>query len=205
MDEYRMQKRYFEARLKKFRQRPELHSALIEDCERYISMLEECGSAGDFMKRIKETGNMVSTAKAKALDRYTNRIAVFSTLGQERKAREDRQRLKLIRSAGTHRELAEKLEAFENETQLGFNENKAMNALGPMMENLFNLCTDPPGSSARERSLVGFREYWKQMREADPEVSWKKIMTCDAYRDRLIFTDEQMKVLEGVFREVQNG
>ncbi|MBD3278821.1 MAG: hypothetical protein GF388_11025 [Candidatus Aegiribacteria sp.] len=205
MDNYQLQKRYFQVRLERFRQRPELHNALIEDCERYISMLEESGSTGDFMKRIKETGNMVSTAKAKALDRCTNRIAVFSTLGQQKKALEDDERLQVIRSARTHRELAEKLEAFENETRLSFNENKAMNALGPMMENLFNLCTDPPGSSARERSLAGFREYWKQMKEADPEVSWEKIMQYDAYRDRLIFTDGQLKVIEKVFREVQNG
>ena len=33
MDDYRMQKRYFTVRLKRFRQQPELHRALIEDCE----------------------------------------------------------------------------------------------------------------------------------------------------------------------------
>ncbi|MBN2586856.1 MAG: hypothetical protein JXR55_06150, partial [Candidatus Fermentibacteraceae bacterium] len=149
--------------------------------------------------------NMVSSSKAEALDRYRNRAAVYDALGQERKAAEDRQRMDVIQSARTHGELAEKLTVYEESTVTAYAENKAMNALGSVIEALFHLCTDPPGSGAEERSKAKFAAYWVQMKEADPDVSWQKIMDYPAYRDRVIFTESQMAVLEKKFREVHHG
>ncbi|OPL17993.1 MAG: hypothetical protein AVO35_07475 [Candidatus Aegiribacteria sp. MLS_C] len=204
-DDLRMQRRYFQARLERFGRRPELHRALIADCHSYLEMLEEAGSPGDFMRMVRQSGNMLSMAKAEVSDRYRNRAAVYRALGQERKQAEDMRRLELIGSAGTHAELYAVLEEFEGEASAGFEEDRAMNALGPMMEALFSLCTDPPGSGSEELSLSTFREYWRQMREADPGVTWERISGCDAYRDRLIFDDRQMGILEKRFREVVNG
>lgn len=204
-DDLRMQKGYFHVRLERFGRRPELHRALIADCHHYLGMLEDAGSPGDFLRMVRRSGNMLSMAKAEVSDRYRNRAAVYRALGQERKEAEDLRRLELIESAETHAELSSALEGFERDASAGFDENRAMNALGPMMEALFSLCTDPPGSGAEELSLSTFREYWKQMREADPEVTWEKISSYDAYRDRLIFTDRQMEVLGGRFQEVAGG
>lgn len=205
VDDFQLQRRYFQARLERFDKRPDLHSAQIADCHHYLEMLDEAGSPGRFMEMVRNSGNMLSMAKAESTDRYRNRAAVYRALGQERKEREDLRRLDVILGAGTHAELSRSLEEFETSSKENYEENRAMNALGPMMEALFNLCTDPPGSGAEELSMSTFREYWKQMREADPGVTWRKIMEYDAYRDRLIFTDRQMRVLEVRFREVSGG
>jgi len=168
-------------------------------------MLQRAGSPGGFMEMVRNSGNMVSSSKAEAHDRYRNRAAVYDALGQEKKAAEDRQRLDIVESARTHGELAGKLTGFEESTRMAFDENKAMNAVGSVVEALFQLCTDPPGSGAEERSMAKFAAYWKQMKEADPDVSWRRIMSYPAYRDRIIFTDIQMAVLERKFREVHHG
>jgi hypothetical protein len=204
-DDFGMQKRYFTSRLEKFRGRPLLHREQIADCQRYILMMDEAGSPETFAGMVRRSGNMVSTAKAEALDRYRNRAAVYRCLGQGMKEAEDIERLNVIGSSGTHVELAGNLNSFEEEAVMTFNENKAMNALASVMDALFHLCTDPPGSGARERSLVKFREYWRQMVEADPGVSWEKLTDYPAYRDRMIFTRRQMSILEKVFREVLDG
>lgn len=205
IDSFEMQKRYFTAQLERFRLRPELHEASIKDCEYYLQMLEETGSPGAFKRKVQQTGNMLSAGKANAIDRYRNRALVYDVLGHEKKAREDRQRLQVIQSATSHAELSSLLEEFEGKTLLGRNENLALNALGSVIKSLFQLCTDAPGSKDRQRNLAVFNEYWKQMREADPEVSWERIMTHKPYRDRLPFTDHQMSFLEKVFREVCHG
>lgn len=204
-EDLQMQKRYFSSKLEKFRGRPDIHKALIRDCEYYLEMLDEAASPGEFKRMVRRTGNMLSTAKADALDRYGNRAAVYDALGQERKAEEERERLTLIEKVETHNDLSVKLEEFENNTRKSYNENLAMNALGSVIKSLFHLCTDPPGSGAQERSLANFREYWRQMMEADPDVSWEKIIDYPAYRDRIIFTDRQMDILEDKFREVCHG
>ena len=205
IDSFEMQKRYFTSQLKQFRTKPELNRARIQDCEYYLEMLKETDSPGEFKKRIQETGNMVSTAKAESFDRYDNRAFIYDKLGQKRKAEEDRMRLEIIESAENHMELSQKIEEFEQRTRLTFNENKAMNALGSIMNALFHLATDGSGSNDEQRSRAKFNEYWKQIKEADPDVSWKKIMNYTAYRDRIIFTDEQMRKLEKVFGEVHDG
>ena len=202
---YEIQKRYFTSQLKQFRTKPELNRARIEDCEYYLEMMEEAGSPAEFKKRIQQTGNMVSTARAESYDRYDNRAFTYEELGQERKAEEDRLRLEIIESAENHSELSQKLEEFEQNTELAFNENKAINALGSIINALFHLNTDGADSNDEERSLIKFQTYWKLMNEADPDVSWEKIMTYKPYRDRIIFTDEQMAVLENKFMEVCDG
>ena len=202
---YEIQKRYFTSQLKQFRTKPELNRARIEDCEYYLEMREEAGSPAEFKKRIQQTGNMVSTARAESYDRYDNRAFTYEELGQERKAEEDRLRLEIIESAENHSELSQKLEEFEQNTELAFNENKAINALGSIINALFHLNTDGADSNDEERSLIKFQTYWKLMNEADPDVSWEKIMTYKPYRDRIIFTDEQMAVLENKFMEVCDG
>ncbi len=204
-DSFEMQERYFTSQLKQFRTKPEFNRARIKDCEYYLEMLEEAGSPAEFKKKIQQTGNMVSTAKAESYDRYDNRAFIYEKLEQERKAEADRLRLEIIESAETHTELSQKLEDFEQHNHLAFNENKAITALGSIMNSLFHLNTDATGSNAEERSLVKFQTYWKLMNEADPDVSWEKIMTYKPYRDRIIFTDEQMAVLEKRFVEVCDG
>ena len=205
IDSFEMQKRYFTAQLEKFSVRPELHSAMISDCEYYLSMLSETGSPGAFKRKVQQTGNMLSTGKANAIDRYRNRALVYDVLGHVMKAEEDRQRISLIESATTQAELSALLTRFEEETEMGRNENLALNALGSVVSSLFQLCTDPPGSKDRARSLAVFQEYWKQMKSADPDVSWEKIISYKPYRDRMPFTDRQLGFLEGVFREVCHG
>ncbi|MBN1433378.1 hypothetical protein JW921_01370 [Candidatus Fermentibacterales bacterium] len=204
-EDFEMQRRYFTSRLKQFSSRPDLHRAQIADCNRYLEMLDEAGSPEAFSEAIRRTGNMVSAARAEAHDRYRNREAVYRALGHERKAMEDRQRLEIIESAQTHADLASKLESFEETSRLAFDENKAMNALSSVIEALFHLCTDPPGSGAEERSLAKLRAYWEQLREADPDACWERIMTYPAYRDRLIFTDAQLGVLGEKHGELVHG
>lgn len=204
-DPMELQRRYFTAQLEKFNRRPQLHRALIEDCRHYLGVLEEAGSPGAFKARIQGTGNMVSSAKANAADRFDNRAHIYEALGHEGKAREDRLRLKVIESAATHAELNEKLEAFEAGATLGANENRALNAVVSMIGALFHLCTDQPGGKDHNRSIVNFREYRRQISEADTGFSWQKLLTHRPYRDRLPFTDRQMAFLEAKFREVSNG
>ena len=153
---FEMQKRYFTSQLKQFGTKPELNRARIKDCEYYLDMLEEAGSPGEFKIRIQQTGNMVSTAKAESFDRFNNRAFIYEELEQEKKAEEDRLRLEIIESAETHTELSQKLEEFEQNTKLSFNENKAINALGSIMNAIFHLQTDAKGSGDEERSLVKF-------------------------------------------------
>ena len=202
---FEMQKRYFTSQLKQFRTKPELNRNRIKDNEYYLEMLEDAGSPAEFKKRIQQTGNMVSTAKAEGFDRYDNRAFIYEKLGQEKKTEADRLRLEIIESAKTHIELSQKLEDFEQQNNLAFNENKAMNALGSVINALFHLNTDAEGSGGEERSLLKFQAYWKLMNEADPDISWEKIMTYTAYRDRIIFTDEQLAVLGKIFMEVCDG
>lgn len=204
-DPMELQRRYFTAQLEKFSQKPQLHRAMIEDCHQYLEMLDEAGSPGAFMDRIQRTGNMVSTARANAADRYDNRAHIYEKLGHEGKAEEDSQRLKVIESAATHAELNRKLEEFEADTTQGMNENHSLNAIVPMIEALFHLCTDNPGGNDHDRSITKFREYRRQLLEADPGFSWQKLMTHRPYRDRLPFTDRQMAILEAKFREVCSG
>ncbi len=204
-DSFEMQKRYFTSQLKQLRTKPELNRARIKDCEYYLAMLEEAGSPGEFKKRIQQTGNMVSTAKAESLDRYDNRAFIYDSLEQEKKAEEDRLRLEIIESAENHTDLSQKLEDFERNTELSFNENKAITSLASVINAIFHLQTDAKGSGDEERSLVKFHAYWKLMKEADPHVSWEKIVSYKPYRDRIIFPDEQLTVLERVFREVCDG
>ena len=204
-DSFEMQKRYFTSQLKQFGTEPALNRARMKDCEYYIEMLEESGSPAEFKKRIQQTGNMISAAKAESFDRYDNRAFIYEKLGQERKAEEDRLRLEIIESSENHTELSQKLEDFEQNTELSFNENKAINSLGSIINAIFHLHTDAEGSGDEERSLVKFNAYWKLMKEADPNVSWEKIISYKPYRDRIIFTDEQLAVLEKIFREVCDG
>lgn len=205
MDTFEMQKRYFTAQLERYRLKPELHAAAIADCEHYLEVLEECGSPGAFKRHVQQTGNMLSSGKANAIDRYRNRCLVYSVLGHVQKEAEDRQRIALIEGASTQAELSSLLNEFEDNASLGFQENLALNALGSVVSSLFQLCTDPPGSKDMARDLAVFNEYWKQMKSADPSVTWEKIMTHKPYRDRIPFTDGQMGSLEGVFREVCGG
>jgi hypothetical protein len=202
---FEMQKRYFTSQLKQLNTKPELNMARIKDCEYYLEMMEEAGSPAEFNKRIRQTGNMVSTAKAESFDRYDNRAFIYEELGQNKKTEEDRLRLEIIESAETHSEFSQKLEDFEQNTELSFNENKAISAVNSIISALFHLNTDGAGSNDKERSLINFQTYWKLMKEADPDVSWEKIMTYKPYRDRIIFTDEQMAALEKKFREVCDG
>lgn len=204
-DPMELQRRYFTAQLEKFGIKPQLHRALIEDCHQYLEMLEEAGSSGAFMALIKQTGNMVSSAKANAADRYANRAHIYDMLGHEGKAEEDRQRLSVIGSAETHAELNAKLEGFEANTSLGMNEDRAINAVVPLVEALFHLCTDNPGGNDQNRSIVKFREYRRQMSEADPGFSWHRLMTHRPYRDLLPFTDRQMAFLEEKYTEFADG
>jgi hypothetical protein len=204
-DDFGMMRRYFTSRLENFQCRPDLHREQIADCLHYLEMMDGAGSLEDFQVRVRQSGNMVSTARAEALDRYRNRAAVYRSLGQERKEAEDLERMELIRSAETHAQLSRLLCEFEEEPGEAYEENKAMNAVGSVFEALFHLCTDPPGSGARERSLIKFREYWKQMEQADPGISWERLTTYPAYRDRLVFNNRQLGILEGVFREVADG
>ena len=205
IDSFEMQKRYFRAQLEQFRTKPELNGARIKDCEYYLEMLEESDRPLFKRKKVKETGNMVSTAKAEITDRYENRLFIFESLGAERKAHEDRLRLDIVRSAETHQDLSRKLEEFETETKLSFNENKAITALGSVISAVFQLATDGVGSGDETRSLANLKEFWRIMTEADPDASWEKIMTYKPYRDRIIYSDHQMQVLEKIFREVCHG
>lgn len=204
-DDFGMMRRYFTSRLEDFQRRSDLHNEQIADCLHYLEMLDSAGSLEDFQVMVRQSGNMVSTARAEALDRYRNRAAVYRSLGQARKEAEDLERMELIRSAETHSQLSSLLCEFEEKPGEAYEENKAMNALGSIFEALFHLCTDPRGSGARERSLIKFREYWKQLKQADPGISWERLTTYPAYRDRIVFSDRQLGILENVFREVVDG
>lgn len=204
-DSFEMQRRYFTSQLERFSTNAALNRAKIQDCEHHLEVLEESGSLGRFMEMIRETGNMVSTAKAEISDRYGNRAFIYQRLGQERKAEADRLRLELVEAASTHQELAQSLEDFERESRLEFMENQAIMAVGSIIRAVFHLATDPPGSAARTRNLANLDTYWKLLEEADPEASWERLLSYAPYRDRIIFTDEELALLEPVFREAHNG
>lgn len=204
-DSMEMQKRYYEVLLEQYQTGPHLNRSKIKDCRHYLKLLEETGSAGKFMNAIKQTGNMVSTAKADATDRYKNASSVYEILGEQKKLEENNKRIEVISSSKTHAELSSRLEQFETETRLSFNENKAFTALGSVISTVFQLATDNPGSGHERRSAAVFKKYWEMLLEADPEATWEKINTYPPYRDRIIFTDRQMAVLEATFRRICNG
>ena len=204
-DSYAMQKRYFEVQIEQMEATPLLNQAKIEDCRHYIKLLEESGSADNFMKAVKQTGNMISTAKADSIDRYENSSFVYEKLGELKKLEENEKRLEIIRSSTTHTELSSRLEEFETATKLAFNENKAFTALASVMSAVFQLGSDGHGTGSEKRSLANFKQYWKLLKEADPDFSWEKISTYPPYRDRIIYTDRQMEILEKIFRRICNG
>lgn len=204
-DSYEMQKRYFEVQIEKMEAAPLLNKAKLEDCRHYLKLLEDSGSAENFMKAVQQTGNMVSTAKADSIDRYENSSFIFENLGQQKKLKENNKRLEIIRSSTTHRELSSRLEEFETASKLAFNENKAFTALSSVMSAVFQLGSDGQGTESERRSLANYKQYWKMLNEADPDISWEKICTYPPYRDRIIYTDSQMKILEKVFRRICNG
>ena len=204
-DTFEMQRRYFTSQLERYRKDPALNRAKIRDCEHYLEMLEQAGSLERFTEMVRETGNMVSTAKAEIHDRYGNRAFIYRRLGQERKAEADGYRLDLVETASTHQELAQSLEDFEGENRLEFMENQAIMAVGSIIKAVFHLATDPPGSAARTRNLSNLHTCWTLLEEADPEASWERLLSYRPYRDRIIFTDGELALLEPVFREAHIG
>ncbi|MFP4365115.1 MAG: hypothetical protein ACLFR1_14730 [Spirochaetia bacterium] len=205
-DSFEAQKHYFQVQIEQAKDKPYLHKNIIEDCKHYLQILEETGSPAAFKKHVQKTGNMLSSGKANVRDRYENRLALYQTLGSQKKAEADKIRLQVIDEASTHQELAQALEDIEASTRpLEQQENKATMAASQIIKAVFHLATDPPGSEAERRSATNFREYWKQLKEADPEISWEKLTTYRPYRNRMIFTDKQLSALKQVFQEVQNG
>ncbi|MBN2079004.1 MAG: hypothetical protein JW838_08555 [Spirochaetes bacterium] len=205
-DAFEAQKRYFQIQIERAGARPGLHKNAVADCRLYLKALEETGSPAAFREYVQRTGNMLSSGKAEVKDRYENRLALYEALGSEKKARADRMRLAVIDEAKTHRELAQKLEEVEEKARpLEMAENRAIMAASQVMESLFHLATDPPGSGARERSLVNLREYWRQLKEADPGITFERLVSYPPYRNRMIFTDAQIARLGKVLKEVKDG
>ncbi len=205
-DAFEAQKRYFQVQIDQARGRPGLHKNRIQDCQHYLKALDETGSPAAFKSYVQQTGNMLSTGKAEARDRYENRLYLYEKLGSEKKAEADRMRLQAIESANSHQELAQGLETIENKARpLEQQENKAVMAASHVMKAVFHLATDPPGSEARKRSIANLNEYWKQLNEADPDMTWNKLVSYPPYRNRMIFTEAQLEVLKNVIREVKDG
>ncbi len=207
-DAFEAQKRYFQVQIEKAGGRPGLHKNIAADCRHYLKALEEAGSPAAFREYVQRTGNMLSAGKAEVKDRYENRLALYEALGSEKKARADRMRLAVIDESRTrtHGELAQKLEVVEEKTHpLEMAENRAIMAASRVMMALFHLATDPPGSGARERSLVNLKEYWRQLKEADPEITFERLVSYPPYRNRMIFTDAQIARLGKALKEVQDG
>ena len=204
-DPMEMQRRYFEARIAAMRTALGLNRDALADAERHLAMLEEAGSLEQFMDRVKAEGNMVSTAKAEAADRIRNRRRIYGVLGQARKAEMEDKRLAAVEAATTHQELAASLEALETGSRLEYRENQAVMAVGSLIQAVFHLATDPPGSDSRRRNLTNLRTYWDLLSEADPGASWERLVTYPPYRDRIVFTDAQLDVLRPVFEEARRG
>ncbi|MBN1534441.1 MAG: hypothetical protein JXA20_17335 [Spirochaetes bacterium] len=204
-DAFSALKRYFQVQLDRCGKRPGLHRRKRDDCALYLKVLDDTGSPEAFREYVERTGNMVSTGKAEAADRYDNRAFIYEKLGQTRKVREDRERVAIIEGAETHRDVAEKLEAFERQSKVTMQENSALAAVASVMRAVFHLATDPKGSEAQKRNIANLNAYWKQMKESDPGHSWEQIMTYAPYRDRLPFTDSQMGLLNRALREVKDG
>ncbi len=205
-DAFEAQKRYFQIQIERAGGRPGIHKNLIADCRHYLKALEEAGSPAAFKEYVQRTGNMLSAGRAEVKDRYENRLALYDALGLEKKARADRMRLAVIDEAKTHRELAQKLEEIEEQTHpLEMAENRAIMAASRVMMALFHLATDPPGSGARKRSLVNLKEYWGQLKDADPGITFERLVSYPPYRNRMIFTDAQIARLGNVLKEVKDG
>jgi len=204
-DPMEMQRRYFEARIAAMRTALGLNRDALADAERHLAMLEEAGSLEQFMDRVKAEGNMVSTAKAEAADRIRNRRRIYGVLGQARKAEMEDKRLAAVEAATTHQELAASLEALETGSRLEYQESQAIMAVGSLIQAVFHLATDPPGSDSRRRNLTNLRTYWDLLSEADPGASWERLVTYPPYRDRIVFTDAQLDVLRPVFEEARRG
>ncbi|MFC1669626.1 hypothetical protein ACFL20_04485 [Spirochaetota bacterium] len=202
MDAFEAQKSYFQIQIDRCEKKPDLHKNKIEDCKHYLKALEDAGSNAEFKKYVQSTGNMISTAKAEAKDRYENYARIFEKLGQLKKVEAEKLRLQEIDGSNTHQELTEKLEAIEEKSSaLHFEENKAISAVCSILRACFNLATDPKGSKAEELSITNLREYKKIMKEGDPEMSWEKITSYKPYRDRIVFTEEQLAVIKANFEE----
>ena len=204
-DPMEMQRRYFAARLQRMRTAPGLNRDAIADAERHLAMLEEAGSLDRFMDRVKAEGNMVSTSKAEASDRIRNRRRIYEVLGQARKVEMEDLRLATVEAAATHQELAASLEALETGSSLEYSENAAIAAVGSLIQALFHLATDPPGSDSRRRNLTNLRSYWDLLTQSDPDASWERLTSYPPYRDRIIFTDAQLETLRPVFEEARRG
>ena len=196
------QKDYFRVHLKQCSTNPGLHKHSMADSKQYLEVLETMSTPGEFMQHVQSTGNMVSTNKAEALDRVANRILIHEVLGNEKKLKAEEQRLEIIKNAQTHQELAQNLEAFETENDLEFQEDKACGQIASIFSALFELVTELPGGNGYQRNLANLKEYWKMMLETDTDCTWEKLVSYPPYRDRIVFTDAQLPVLEKIFREV---
>ncbi len=205
-DAHEALKRYFQVQIDQTGGKPGLHKNRIQDCQHYLKALDETGSPAAFKTYVQQTGNMLSTGKAEARDRYENRLYLYEKLGSEKKAEADRMRIRVIDSANSHKELAQNLEEIEKKTHpLEQMENKAIMAASQVMKAFFHLATDPPGSEAQKRTTASLNEYWKQLKEADPDITWNKLVSYPPYRNRIIFTDAQLLVLKNIFAEVKHG
>lgn len=205
-DSFHEQKRYFQVQLDAYSARPGLHKNKIADCRHYVKVLDQTGSPAAFKEYVQRHQNMLSTPKAEATDRYANRRFLYEKLGAQKKVQADTLRLAVIDQAQTHQELAQGLTDVEGQAQpLEYAENRAIMATGPIMRAVFHLATDAPGSKDRERSLANFNAYWKQLQEADPAISWEKLISYPPYRNRMVFTDTQLATLHKIFAEVIHG
>lgn len=145
---------------------------------------------------------MLSTGKAEAKDRYTNLAVIYDKLGQQKKAEANRRRLEIIDSAATHAELAQQLEEFENKDKLTEQENKAILAASGVWKAVFGLATEPKGTAGYQREKANFATYHKLALETDPEFSWEKLVSYPPYRDRVVYTEQQLELLRPFFEEV---
>ncbi len=202
-DSFQKQKRYFEVQIERFNKKPYLHKNLMEDCRHYLRVLDETGSPAAFKRYVQQNDNMVSTGKAEIKDRYQNRLKLYEKLGSQKKVQADELRLQAVESANTHQEVFQKLEEVEKQTHpLEQQENKAIMTVAQIMKAVFHLATDPADSEGRKKSMRNLNEYWRLFKEADPEASWEKLVSYGPYRNRMVFTDAQLKELKKIFEEV---
>ena len=87
----------------------------------------------------------------------------------------------VINVATTLQELIESLTDFEAQDNLDQMENKAAGTVCSIMNAVLKLAADPRESRERRRNLHFLENSWKELKEADPEASWEKLLSYKPY------------------------
>ncbi len=194
------QKRYLEARLKECASAPELNRHQIVEYKKYLQMLASSGDAAEYADKIAISGDMFSIGQAEQLDRYTNLIEVKRRFGDEIGAKGLEACLDAAKSATSHADLYDKMQAATKEaSEAAGRAHQALNRV----ENFIGVLIAAHVRCKKDRADANnaVKRAWADLKAADPAITWEKLTSYRPYRSIIIFDDARMAQLKKYFEE----